>query len=912
MIDSSQNLIMINGVARTKTIESCVFERTQRKICIVFKGSTKQYFYKPNSIVWLQKTIRLNPHNYHIRHKGILCQNIAELLEFSHIHKKYYHIKYISGTEIDYADHELEIEKSCLEEEKSKNVFEYFREIAENHPLETEEGKKILAFQYRSMDFLPDNLAIAPYLYPEKYHIQERKRSHFIFPFGCNTSQLKAIQKAFRNQISVIQGPPGTGKTQTILNIIANILMNGQTVLVVSNNNSATNNISEKLAKYGMDFFVAPLGCSDNKTLFIKEQKQGRTYPSVLYTWMDKEADMKEFKDSITQDIVLIEEIYTKHENLALYHQQLNAIELEWEHFKNEMTYDFTPHETNTPSEQILQLLNQQQERLENKSITKWKRLKWWFRKIIYRYLYKIDEKLLEQTTQDIIRQTQALFYIQKIKELKNNIELIQQTLQDVDASFMMKNLSDKSIRAFKNILYKKYAHQHEAYTINEESMRQGSSRVLDEFPVVLSTTFSARNSLPKVTFDYIIMDEASQVSIETGVIALSCARNAVIVGDTMQLPNVVSKEEHKKFDTIRNKYNISDNYNCATKSFLQSVIDVLPSVPQTLLREHYRCVPDIINFCNQKFYGGNLVIMTQNKNNAICAIKTVKGNHSRNHTNQREIDVICQEILPSLPYNPKDIGIIAPYNHQVDAIKKVVNKDIDVATIHKFQGREKDAIIMSVVDDKISEFADNPNLLNVAVSRAQKQFYLVVTGNEQTQQGNICDLLGYINYHKGTISTSRIHSIFDLLYKQYTEARFKYLKEQKRISEFDSENLTYSLIKDVLASDQQWLNLDVICHYPLCMLLKDYSALNDEECKYASHYATHVDFLIYNRVTKAPILAIEVDGWKYHQKGSHQAKRDRMKDSILSIYGIELIRLSTTGSGERNIIKNSLKQFYS
>ncbi len=40
--------------------------------------------------------------------------------------------------------------------------------------------------------------------------------------------------------------------------------------------------------------------------------------------------------------------------------------------------------------------------------------------------------------------------------------------------------------------------------------------------------------------YDYIIMDEASQVSIETEVLALTCAYNAVIVGDLLQLPNVV------------------------------------------------------------------------------------------------------------------------------------------------------------------------------------------------------------------------------------------------------------------------------------------------------------------------------------------------------------------------------------
>ena len=44
------------------------------------------------------------------------------------------------------------------------------------------------------------------------------------------------------NQISVIQGPPGTGKTQTILNIIANILISGKNVVIASNNNSATLN----------------------------------------------------------------------------------------------------------------------------------------------------------------------------------------------------------------------------------------------------------------------------------------------------------------------------------------------------------------------------------------------------------------------------------------------------------------------------------------------------------------------------------------------------------------------------------------------------------------------------------------------------------------------------------------------
>ena len=139
-------------------------------------------------------------------------------------------------------------------------------------------------------------------------------------------------------------------------------------------------------------------------------------------------------------------------------------------------------------------------------------------------------------------------------------------------------------------------------------------------------------------------MDEASQVSVETGALALSCAKNAIIVGDTMQFPNVVTEEDKKKLDFIANACLIKAEYDCARMSFLQSVCKVIPNVPQTLLREHYRCHPKIINFCNQKFYGGNLVIMTRDKGekDVIRAIRTAKGNHSRNHLNQFRESYLC------------------------------------------------------------------------------------------------------------------------------------------------------------------------------------------------------------------------------------------------------------------------------
>ena len=52
----------------------------------------------------------------------------------------------------------------------------------------------------------------------------------------------------------------------------------------------------------------------------------------------------------------------------------------------------------------------------------------------------------------------------------------------------------------------------------------------------------------------------------------------------------------------------------------------------------------------------------------------------------------------------------------------------------------------MTTVDDVITSFSDDPNLLNVAVSRAKSQFYLVVSGNEQPKDCNISDLIAISN----------------------------------------------------------------------------------------------------------------------------------------------------------------------
>ena len=467
-----------------------------------------------------------------------------------------------------------------------------------------------------------------------------------------------------------------------------------------------------------------------------------------------------------------------------------------------------------------------------------------------------------------------------------------------------------KSMQYFKHRLYIKYSKNESRPIFTEEDLWKRSCEFQFEYPVVLSTTFSSRNSLyRKAKFDYAIMDEASQVDIPTGALALSNAGHAVIVGDSKQLPNVITDGDRKIADAIFRSFDLSLSYNFANNSFLSSLCKVIPDIPRTLLREHYRCHPKIINFCNQKFYNGNLIIMTNDcgESNVLSVVKTSVGNHSRGHMNQRQIDILTKEILPKINSEPNKIGIIAPYNDQINTIKEQLpSSDITVATVHKFQGREKDTIIMTTVDDKISDFTDDPYLLNVAISRAKKRLILITSGNEQTDGQNIRDLVDYIEYQNCTVTDSALYSVFDYLYSQYTQARQDYLKKHKRVSAYDSENLMYALITEVL-SESERNDLDVICHQPLNMIIRNPHLLSDEECQYEMNSSTHLDFLIFNKISKKPLLAIEVDGYSFHKSGTRQAERDRMKNSILDKYGIPYIRFATNGSNEKELLRQKL-----
>ncbi|MDE5591549.1 MAG: DUF2726 domain-containing protein, partial [Helicobacter sp.] len=431
----------------------------------------------------------------------------------------------------------------------------------------------------------------------------------------------------------------------------------------------------------------------------------------------------------------------------------------------------------------------------------------------------------------------------------------------------------------------------------------------LQEYPVILSTTYSIKSSLDltETLFDYVIIDEASQVDLVTGFLALSCAKNAVIVGDTKQLPNVIPGNKRPVIEELTQKHTIPLHYDFSKQSLLSSMIATLPEVSKVMLKEHYRCHPKIIEFCNKKFYDNALIILSEDKGegDVIEAFVTQEGNHARGYYNQREIDVIIKEVLPPLQTKTtKDkIGIITPFKNQKTHLQNSLNA-MEIDTIHKYQGREKEAIILSTVKNEIDAFIDDANLLNVAISRAKRFLRVVISAQVYQSNSHLRDLISYIEYHNFEIKQSKVKSIFDLLYKANAKARMQYLKDKKKISSYDSENIAYHTIKECVRA---YGNLDVITHIPLYRILNATEDLKEEEMEFIQK--SHVDLLIFNIMNKAPILAIEVDGFAYHKKDSKQGKRDAMKDYILQKCGIELLRLSTIQSNEVERIEACLKK---
>ena len=864
-----------------------------------FFSSPHVFNYNRSRLLYLThpETIDLGEKGLYINNKHI--NNVTEIIRFSDGHHTFYRITYKNGYYEFLESSQVYITRTPINK-NGGSTWEYLCQLAAETGLTTEDDENILSKQYALVDIKRDNVPLAQFLGDKRSLSTYRIPCQVYYPFGCNASQKNAVEAALTHQVSIIQGPPGTGKTQTILNIIANLIMAGKTVLVVSNNNSAVDNIAEKMAEENLGFIVAKLGSTQNKEAFAANQP---IYPDMTGWATNK---VEPIKKSTRESLLAVSqgfdnqlrqaELKSDYDALvkeATYHDMLKskAMANDWLNKKS--------------TAKLIRLRHHYQLQIEKKAKTSfWFRLKWAWS------LGMGIFSLLKESSSTVIARLEAAYYQARKKEIEQELVAIESMLHEINITKRLKDLRTSSLQLLKNYISRRYS-TGERPIFSMKDIKLKTESFLKEYPVVLSTTYSAKSCIDKdMVFDYMIMDEASQVDIKTGTLAFACASNAVIVGDDKQLPNVVSREEAIALDALRTSYEVDDRYNAVTHSFLQSCVEVFRDVPITLLREHYRCHPKIIGFCNQRFYQGELIAMTTDRDDkkVLKVVRTVPGNHARGHFNQREIDEIVLNILPQYA-NSSTIGIITPYRLQATTINEAIGKDI-ASTVHKYQGRECDTIIISLVDNNPTDFSDDPNLLNVAISRAKKCLCIVTNGNDIPAESNIGQLISYIQYNNFEITESKIHSVFDLLYQQYTDERLMYEKTHTAISEHLSENLLYEVLTNAIKT-LGLPNIHVICHYPLSRLIANRHLLDDEEKTFADSPFSHVDFLIYNGLTKMPLFAIEVDGWRYHQSRGVQQTRDNIKDRIFAKLELPLIRISTTDTINEDTMKQLVAQNY-
>ncbi|UKE46987.1 MULTISPECIES: AAA domain-containing protein [Xanthomonas translucens group] len=789
---------------------------------------------------------------------------------------------------------------------KDTPVFRYFAAVANSRQdqAESETDRKIAANIVHQLGKLPASADTALQAYCTGRNGALAPGQGLIYPFGLNESQLAAVEQAFRAQVSVIEGPPGTGKTQTILNILANILLRRQTVAVLSNNNAAVENVYEKLEKCGLGYLVAKLGNQDNREEFFAD----------LPSWPSCEPESAPPLEEIQALLARLKQYLHDRNRLAQLRVEIDELAIERRYLQQWQAdsgveaatsldkYGLSPRKT-ADLMAYLAHLGEQRIRLKDRV-----ELLFNFRIFRTKPFVQGDARL------SVFHALQMHYYDKALRDKQAELKAFRDSLNRGDFDVSLEQLKTASMRHLKQYL-QNLPRPSENFDV--KTYQQQFDAFVQRFPILGSGTHSIVNSIaPGAILDYVIIDEASLQDIVPGILPLGCAKNLIVVGDNRQLAHI---------PVVLGLPAPAEAYDCERYSLLDSCIGVFKeALPRTLLKEHYRCHPRIIQFCNQQFYDNALVPMTEDRGEApLRLVVTAKGNHARQNTNLRELDSLLKLLDDEgepVGLDSDGRGFIAPFRAQVNLSGTCLPADFVKDTVHKFQGRECDEIVFSTVLDKKRynqerkrlNFVDDPRMINVAVSRAKHRFTLV-TGDEvfTGNNGHIAALIRYVAYYARDEDLVRapVVSAFDLLYREYDQSLARLnARLRSEDSRYKSEQIGAQLLREALSGPE--------CRALMChgqVKLDQVASPNNPDLtqpERAFMVRARCDFVIYFKVGKIPLGVIEVDG------GSHdrpdQLARDALKNGILAKSGIAILRLRTVESRIEERIADFIAQWAS
>ncbi|KAF8030733.1 hypothetical protein BT93_D0041 [Corymbia citriodora subsp. variegata] len=301
----------------------------------------------------------------------------------------------------------------------------------------------------------------------------------------------------------------------------------------------------------------------------------------------------------------------------------------------------------------------------------------------------------------------------------------------------------------------------------------------LDQVKVVAVTCLGITSPLlASKRFDVCIMDEAGQTTLPVSLGPLMFASVFVLVGDHYQLPPLVQSTEARE-----NGLGIS--LFCRLSEAHPQAISALQS--------QYRMCQGIMQLSNALIYGDRLCCGSSDVANAklnfakenlysswlkevlepgtpvvflntdlLPAFEEKVHKTLKNPIEACIIGKITEELIES-GIKEEDIGIITPYNSQVDLIRDAVCKtSVEIHTIDKYQGRDKDCILVSFVRSNKEGNHCNSSLLgdwhriNVALTRAKKKLIMVGSLSTLSRLPLLKLLIENVDKQSGILSLSK------------------------------------------------------------------------------------------------------------------------------------------------------------
>lgn len=255
--------------------------------------------------------------------------------------------------------------------------------------------------------------------------------------------------------------------------------------------------------------------------------------------------------------------------------------------------------------------------------------------------------------------------------------------------------------------------------------------------------------------FDIVIIDEASQSDVSSLAI-LYMGKKLIIVGDDKQVSPMAVGTDTDKMSALEQMYLHDKIPNSHLYNAKTSIYDIATTTFQPLmLREHFRCVPEIIGFSNMLSYDYKIKPLRDASSStllpAVVNYRVADGQRmGRFKTNPKEAEAIValmKACMEQDEYQGKTFGVISLLgDEQVKIIQREIEQEIDAKEIvsrnilcgnsANFQGDERDVVFLSLVDSgdgtgplSMMGFGVDDAMrkrYNVAASRARDQLWVV------------------------------------------------------------------------------------------------------------------------------------------------------------------------------------------